>query len=170
MLGLVLTSDSVEGYARDLARLQKRMLSHRLPQAINLKTRLQRGIESACELRKETKSTLTAFYVPCQTPTAVAMEIFISAISWLQGWLLHNRLHECLFWAPIWRHRPNFVPYGDVRGAYHVYGESNPKTSATRNRIAEVYLEDMGVSRQELSKWLVVTAAARHRANRRTNG
>ncbi len=163
MLGLVLTSDSVEGYARDLARLQKKMLSHRLPQAISLKTKLQRSIESARDLRKETKSILTAFLRALQDAECCCHGDFHfgNIMVTRDGYFIIDYMNLC-----------SGHQYGDIaRTLYltemsvvpaHVYGEKQLQNIRyIRNRIAEVYLEDMGVSRQELSKWLVVTAAAR---------
>ncbi|MDP4095507.1 phosphotransferase [Paenibacillus sp. P96] len=160
LLELVLQTGEVERYAVVLAQFHKRILACKLEGAASLKSILKRNIERANDLTGLCKSQLYA-----------VLEALPDG-----GRLCHGDYH---FDNVLVNDEKNYIidymnvcrghEYGDVARTVYLI-EMTPVPSQMsdverilwmKKRATDVYLQEMGVPREELSEWLLVTVAAR---------
>lgn len=160
MLQLVLMTGDWENYAADLASLHKQMLAYEVPSAGSLKARLRRNIDATRDLGRKSKARLLALIDSLPAGSSLCHGDFhFDNILVSQGeYFIIDYMDICC------GHK-----YGDIARTVYILERSaaprdvggRQEIAAMRKRATDIYLGHMGVSREALSEWLIVTCAAR---------
>lgn len=160
MLDILLRTQDLERYATDLARLHKKLLAHRLPSAAALKAILKRNVEGTEGLSTPRKSKLLAMLdkLPDGDRFCHGDFHFGNVILSQGGYVIIDYMNVC-----------RGHEYGDIARTFYLI-EMTPVPPGTpdaalflqlKKEAADLYLKEMGVNRESLSQWLILTAAAR---------
>ncbi len=161
MLDILLQTEDVKKQATALALLHKRILAHQLPSAFSLKSILKSNIERANQLGAQWKAKLIT--VLDELPGG---NCFCHGDFHFGNVIVNRKEYYIIDYMNIC-HGPE---YGDIARTVYLLemtpaNAENPGVVANilnmKKRVTDIYLEEMGVSRESLSDWLMVTAAAR---------
>lgn len=160
MLDLLLRTEDVQRYARDLAVLHQKILAHSLPAASGLTSILKYNIERTDRLSLERKSKLMAV-----VDTLPDGDGFCHGDFHFGNVIVSEAKYTLVDYMNLCRgHR-----LGDIARTVYLI-EMTPASAeiidhkhimAMKKCAADIYLNAMGVCRADLSDWLLVTAAAR---------
>jgi uncharacterized protein (TIGR02172 family) len=160
LLELVLRTGNVERYATVLALFHKQILSCNLDDAASLKSILKRNIERTKDLTNSCKSQLYAVLETLPNGRQLCHGDFH-----FDNVLVHEGKNYMIDYMNVCRGHE----YGDMARTVYLI-EMTPVPSQMNNserilwmkkRATDVYLQEMGVTREDLADWLLVTAAAR---------
>lgn len=160
MLDMLLREEDLEQYATTLASLHKKILSHKLPCAGSLKSVLKKNIEHTDKLN-----------IQCKAKLVTALDKLPDDNSFCHGdfhfgnIIVSQGKHYIIDYMNICRGHK----YGDIARTVYLI-EMTPVPSEIndgehilqmKKRVTDIYLKEMGVSRESLSDWLMIISAAR---------
>jgi uncharacterized protein (TIGR02172 family) len=156
----LLSSGDLEKYATVLALLHKKMLSRNLPGAVSQKSILKRNIEHTDKISRQCKAKLIAVLdmLPDGASFCHGDFHFGNVIVSQEKYYIIDYMNVC-----------RGHEYGDIaRTVYLIEMTPVPAEISDaehilyiKKRATDIYLKEMGVSREYLSGWLTVIAAAR---------
>lgn len=160
MLNIILNTKDFEKYSTTLALLHKKILSHKLQSAVSLKSILKKNIEDTDKLSMQCKSKLiiTLEALPDGDSFCHGDFHFGNVIVSQEKYFIIDYLNVC-----------RGHEYGDIARTVYLI-EMTPVPPEIQDvehifymkkRATDIYLEEMGVSRECLSDWLKIITAAR---------
>ena len=162
MMDLLLETKDFGKYAVDLALLHKIILSHKLESAVSLKSILKNNIENTDKLSMKCKSKLIVIL-----DTLPDGNCFCHGDYHFGNILVNQEAYYIIDYMNVCRGHK----YGDIARTVYLIGMT-PTPSEIQNhdierflymkeQIINIYLKEMGVDRECLLDWLMITAAAR---------
>jgi Ser/Thr protein kinase RdoA (MazF antagonist) len=160
MLDMILNTQDFEKYATTLALLHKKILSHKLQSAISLKSILKENIEDTDKLSMQCKSKLitTLEALPDGDNFCHGDFHFGNVIISQEKYFIIDYMNVC-----------RGHEYGDIARTVYLI-EMTPVPAEIRDvehilyikkQATDIYLKEMGISRECLSDWLMIVTAAR---------
>lgn len=160
MLKLLLQTGDIEQYAAALAALHKQIVACTLPEATPLIAHLRRNIEAASALDERARLKLLAKLdtLPDGEQACHGDFHFGNVVTEQERSYIIDYMNVC-----------RGHPHGDAARTVYLI-EMTPVPAgldnvelvrAMKKQGADIYLQQMGISRESLLDWLVVTAAAR---------
>ncbi len=159
-LDLLISTQSIEKYARSLAALHKKILSYKLVSAVNIKSIFKKNIERTDKLSIKSKIELIKILRELPEDNCFCHGDFHF------GNVMQN---ENIYYIIDYMNVCKGHKYGDIARTVYLI-EMTPVPAETEDKdyfinikkqVSNIYLEEMGVGRELLSDWLLIVAAAR---------
>ncbi len=160
ILDILMREEDIEKYATILASLHKRILSHNIQGAESLKNILKRNIEGTDILNLQCKEKLLAVLAALPEGDSLCHGDFHFG----NVMVSHGKYYIIDFMNICHGHQ-----YGDIARTVYLT-EMTPvppelgdkeRSLSMKRQAADIYLKEIGVKRESLEDWLMVTGAGR---------